>query len=109
VNYIIVREDECGLQIPFALECRQLVKFLELSSEVLKCEVTTNFKLIAVHLTKVWRESGQWMTTRTTNTDQKYVTTFQFKNTVDLGHVNDSISEKYNIHLLHFRLVVVGC
>jgi hypothetical protein len=58
-------------------------------------------------VSNVGAESGQTVTTRTTDSDKKYVTTLQIKNTVNLGDVDDGFFEKYDIHLLNLGKVVI--
>jgi len=108
LHHIVVREDEHGLEEPFALESGEFIQLLKLIAEIFESEVSADLQLVAVHLCQVGAESGQRVTARTTDTDQKSVATFQVQHTVDLGNVDDRLLEQHNVHLLHLWLLVVG-
>lgn len=48
------------------------------------------------------------MTARTTHTDEEHVTSGQLKHSVDLGDVDNGVSEQDNVHLCNFRLIVIS-
>lgn len=69
LHHIVVREDEHGLEEPFALESGEFIQLLELIPEISQSEVTADLQLVTVHLGQVGAESGQRVTARTTDTD----------------------------------------